>query len=363
MMPESVSEQSRLAHKLVSLKQPVAQVITEEFFLKHPEWTARYGERGRRHCTADACFHMEFLAGAIEAGSPEAFGDYLRWTARMLGARGISAHTLEENVAQVGNHLSAVLLPQERDAVATFLTETRRVCRAAEPDSHTHTKGGRLGLIKRVYLTAILSGQRQAALNIIAETLEAGNSHVDIYVEVFAEAQHEVGKLWELNKIGVAQEHMATAITLYVIAAIYPRLVPTAIHRGVMVVSGVSGEMHQIGANLFADTMEANGWTVRFLGTDLPNSSVLAALEDSSADLLCLSTTLVSNLPAVADLVRAVRSKLGERPLKIILGGAAYRFASTHFAREVGATEVTDLRGALATLCGPELLVRANAAQ
>ena len=110
--------------------------------------------------------------------------------------------------------------------------------------------------------------------------------------------------------------------------------------------------MHQIGANLFADTMEANGWTVRFLGTDLPSSSVLASVEESSADLLCISTTLVSNLPAVAELVRAVRSKVGKRPVKILLGGAAYRFASSQFARDIGATEVTDLRGALATLCG-----------
>ena len=103
MMPESVSDRSRLARKLVALKQTVAQAITEEFFLNHPEWITRYGERGRDFCTADACFHVEFLAGAIEAGSPEAFADYLRWTARMLGARGIAAHTLEENWPSLRN--------------------------------------------------------------------------------------------------------------------------------------------------------------------------------------------------------------------------------------------------------------------
>jgi methanogenic corrinoid protein MtbC1 len=118
-----------------------------------------------------------------------------------------------------------------------------------------------------------------------------------------------------------------------------------------MVVTGVAGELHQIGANLVADAMEANGWNVRFLGTNLPHSSVVATVEEISASVLCISTTILSNLPSVADLIQAVRSKLKERAPKIILGGTAYRMA-TQFASEVGAAEVVpDLRGALALLC------------
>jgi hypothetical protein len=83
-MPESASDRFQLSQKLASVKQNVARAITEEFFVNHPDWGVRYGDRGRQFCTADACFHMEFLAGAIEAGSPEAFADYSRWTTRSL---------------------------------------------------------------------------------------------------------------------------------------------------------------------------------------------------------------------------------------------------------------------------------------
>jgi methanogenic corrinoid protein MtbC1 len=118
-----------------------------------------------------------------------------------------------------------------------------------------------------------------------------------------------------------------------------------------MVVTGVAGELHQIGANLVADAMEASGWTVRFLGTNLPHSSILGTVEESAADVLCISTTILANLPSVAELVRAVRSQLSERAPKIVLGGAVYRLA-TQFAREIGATEaITDLRRGLAILC------------
>ena len=159
-----------------------------------------------------------------------------------------------------------------------------------------------------------------------------------------------IGTLWERNKITVAQEHMATSITQYSIAAIFPLMLPLCSHRGSPVVTGVSGELHQIGGNLVADSMEASGWKVRFLGRNLPHSSVIAALEETSANILCISTTIIANLPSVAELVQSVHEKLRQRAPRVVLGGAAYRMA-THFAREMGATEISDLRSALATLC------------
>jgi methanogenic corrinoid protein MtbC1 len=351
MSPESISERFRLAQKLVAIKQNVAQAITDESFLNHPEWAVRYGERGRQFCTADCCFHVEFLAGAIEADSPEAFANYSQWTARMLGARGIAAHTLEESLAQLEKHLSGILLSEEYASVSTFLTRGRKACTESQPIANVPQSDDKLGLTRQVFLAAILSGQRQAALNIVEETLREGYSHVDIYVHVFAESLHRVGELWELNKISVAQEHMATSITQYAVAMIYQRLVPATEHRGSMIVTGVSGELHQIGANLVADAMEAHGWTVRFLGTNLPHSSVLATVEESSADVLCISTTIVANLPSVLELVEIVRSKLEKRAPKIVLGGSAY-LLTRRFAQEVGATAAfTDLPRALAMLC------------
>ena len=176
MMFESVSERSQLGQKLASVKHTVAQAITDEFFLNHPEWIDRYGERGRQFCTADACFHIEFLAGAVEAGSPEAFGDYSRWTARMLGARGIGAHTLDENLGQLEKHLSTALLPDEQRAVSTFLALGRKACQELEPVPDGQPGGDGLELTRSVFLAAILGGQRQAALSIVEEALRAATA-------------------------------------------------------------------------------------------------------------------------------------------------------------------------------------------
>lgn len=350
MMLESFSGRMRIAEKLLSVKQSVAQAITDDFFLNHADLAVRYGEDGRQFCAADVCFHVEFLAGAIEADSPQAFADYARWTARMLGARGVGAHTLEESLDQLEDGLAAVLLPEEHDAVSKFMAQGRKARAEPELASDAEPPDNGLGVTRQLFLTAILGGERHAALKIIEEALREGHSHVDIYVDVFAESLHRVGELWEMNKVTIAQGHVATSITQYAIASVYPKLVPSAVHRGNMVVTGVSGEFHQIGANLVADSMEASGWTVRFLGTDLPHFSILSTVEEISADVLCISTTILANLPSVAELVRAIRSKLGKRAPKIVLGGSAYRRA-TQFAREVGAADaVIDLRQGLMLL-------------
>ncbi len=350
-MTQSVSDSFKLAQRLLSVKQNVSQAVSDQFFQIHPEWEVRYGERGRQFCAADASFHIEFLAGAIQAGSPEAFADYARWTARMLGARGIDAHSLEENFAQLEGHLSPVLSPAEQMAVSTFLESGRQACSIPAATLEMQSPDGPLRLTRNAFLAAILSGQRQAALSIVEETLLNGTRNVDIYVDVIAESLGSIGSLWEQNKISVAQEHIATAIAQYVIAMIYPRLVPTSPNRGSMVVTGVSGELHQIGANLVADVFEENGWTVRFLGTNLPHSTILSTIEEISADVLCISTTLVASLSSAADLIRVVQKKLGEKAPRIVVGGAAYRIAP-QFTLEIGSAEaIPDLRQALLTLC------------
>lgn len=349
MTPKSVYGRFSLAEKILSTKQNIAEAVTAGLFRDHPEWETRFGPHGRRICTQDICLHLEFFAGAIEADSPRVFADYLQWTTRMLSARGIDAHSMKECIAQIEAQLAPHLFPQEKEHLRAFFTLARKACAPAPAAPPSEQPDGPLGLTRRAFLAAILAGQRQGALRVVEKALEDGAQHIDLYIDVIAEALHAVGVLWEENKISVAQEHMATAIAQYVVAMIYPRISPPA-RRGSMVVTGVCGELHQIGPNLVADAMEASGWNVRFLGTNLPRTSILAALEEAPPDVLCISTTLVANLPAVAELIREVRERLKERAPRIVLGGAAYRLAP-RFAAGLGPVDVIlDLRDAVKSL-------------
>ena len=83
---------------------------------------------------------------------------------------------------------------------------------------------GRLALTRNLFLQALLQGQRKPACTIALEAVREGHPVIEVYAEVLGESLHEVGRLWESNRITVAAEHTATAIVQFVLAQLYPLL-------------------------------------------------------------------------------------------------------------------------------------------
>jgi methanogenic corrinoid protein MtbC1 len=350
---EGLSRRERLAlaASFAALQRPVAEAVTEEFLRRHPDWLERYGERGREQGIEDAQFHLDFLGGALVAGEPQAFAEYVRWARRVLEARGIAARFLRENLEQIGEALASRLEPA-RPAVEAVVRAGLLAC--DEPSGPAAPRGpeDELATARRLYLQAILRGQRNAARGIVLESHRAGHPALDLYLKILQPAQYEVGRLWECNAISVAEEHMATAITQSVMAQLYPLLPQQQPHHGRLVLTGVQGELHQLGGHMVADVLEAHGWEVRFLGTNRPHASILRVVEEQRPDAVGISTTMLFNLPKVRDLIEAIRALPGPQPHRIVVGGAAFRAAPGAF-REIGADACgLDLEEAIGIFCG-----------
>lgn len=350
MQPIPVEDRVPLADKVRTLKQSVAKAVTEEFFLRHPDWTARYGERGRERGIEDALYHLDFLAGAIETGSDAPFRDYALWTGGVLRARGIAPAFVAENLRQVRDALAPHLSATEGALLAEFI---RSGCDAIEtaPAAQRDGEEGDLDLTRSLFLQALLQGRRKAAANVALEALKAGHVIVDVYAEVLQEALYSVGARWETNEITVAQEHTATAITQYVLALLYERLAPAVTCRGKAVVAGVEGELHQVGANMVADALEADGWDVRFLGTNMPHDGILKVVQEHEADVVGISATMLFNVPKVRRLVAEVRQRSGEK-VRVVVGGGAFRSTPKLYAEIGAAGSAPGLREAIILLRG-----------
>lgn len=318
-------DRRQMAETLRGHKRAVAEAVTAEFLLRHPDWTTRYGDLARVRGVEDAMYHLDFLAGAIEAGSAVPFEDYVRWTTGMLGARGIGARFVAENLEQIERAAGPLVSDLERPLLEALLRAGVAACASVPPTAADGS--GPLVLARSLFVQALLGSQRKAALNVILEAQRGGSSLVDVYVEVVQMGLYEIGRLWAANKITVAQEHMATAIAQWVVAQVYAQLPASSVQRGRAIVTGVEGELHQIGANMVADVLESLGWEVRFLGTQMPHQGILDAIEEHRADLLGISATMLFNVPQVTRLLTAVRQRFGDRTPKILLGGAAFRDA------------------------------------
>jgi methanogenic corrinoid protein MtbC1 len=176
------------------------------------------------------------------------------------------------------------------------------------------------------YLSAQLKGQRQEALRLLLEEgVEAGLSVPDLQLRVISPAQKEIGRLWQENRITVAQEHLATAISQLVMAQLY-RYLPRDPPNGKRVtVACVEGELHEVGARIASDFLEMAGFDVEFLGANVPTDSLVKWVEDARPDLLCLSATMSFHLPALTEAIERVRTLLPALPIAV--GGHAFEWA------------------------------------
>jgi len=339
---------SALAARLRKRKGAVAKVVTVEFLRAHPEFS-RFGERAYQRGVEDAEYHVEFLAAAVEAGSATLFGNYLRWTGRVLDARGIGRQLLIDNVHQV----TAAVLADEADDAARLVAEITdgAFARLTEPEADPVGEGSTdLASPRELFVEAVLRGERKAAFEVAADALAKGALATTLYVELFQRGMHEIGRRWERNRLTVAQEHMGTATVQYVVAQLYARLDMPLPTRGKVVITGVEGEHHQLGANLVADSLEAAGFDVRFLGTNVPEIAILRTVDEERPALVGISVTMPFNLPKAISLVHALQALRSGAP-RILLGGAAFDSAPG-LAAELGVVGIgRDVRDAVTLAC------------
>jgi methylmalonyl-CoA mutase cobalamin-binding domain/chain len=228
-------------------------------------------------------------------------------------------------------------LPDEADRTVREFIDAAMVemeQQAGTPSSHVSSALPHGDLAKH-YLDALLTGSRQQATSMILEAAESGTSIADIYMHVFQPVQYEIGRLWQINRINVAQEHYCTAVTQAVMSQLYPRLFAGDRTGRTLVATCVAGELHEIGVRMVADFFEMAGWDTYYLGASTPPSDIVRALVDRNADLLAISSTMTWHVRAVRELIDATRES-DAHGIRILVGGHPFN-TSSELWRKFGA--------------------------
>ena len=93
--------------------------------------------------------------------------------------------------------------------------------------------------------------------------------------------------------------------------------------KGEQVVLGtVSGDVHDIGKNIVRFMLEANGYTVEDLGTDVPPSAFVECLQELGAFYLGLSALLTVSYDSMKETVEALEKAGLREKTKVMIGGA-----------------------------------------
>lgn len=181
---------------------------------------------------------------------------------------------------------------------------------------------------------ALLEGRRRSAEKLLLRAFDNGVDVVDLHEHVIVAAQREMGRMWQLGEIHVADEHLGSRIVESVLSLLRHRVAPIATRDHTVMVASVKGNLHDIGAQLVSDQLEFAGYRSLFLGANTPAPDMALAVDHYAVDLLAVSAGVGLHVRTTAHLIATVRA--GRPELPILVGGGPFNLVPDLW-RKVGA--------------------------
>jgi methanogenic corrinoid protein MtbC1 len=167
---------------------------------------------------------------------------------------------------------------------------------------------------------ALLEGNAVVAERVARDAVDEGLPYGQIHHAVVAPALHRIGRLWERGEISVAHEHLATQISLRVLALLRELFRVTtqrADHR--VMLAAVEGEHHVVALQMASDLLSYGGYESVLLGPDVPTSVLEDIVGEHSPSIVAFTLTMTA---AAAKLPGAVAAVVAASPeTAVIIGG------------------------------------------
>lgn len=303
----------------------LARWTAMEMHERRPGLAVAYGPGSREAWAADVEARLAHLADAVAADEPALFVEHAMWSKIAFAARGRPVADVVLALETMRSVLRQELPDQAADAAATCIGAAIERLPNAPTESPTHigVDQPHAELAARL-LGALLEGDRAGAARLTTDAMEGGTPLADLYTHVFEPVLREVGRMWQMDEIGVAEEHFCTSATRDVMAQARLRLREAPVRDRSVVTTAVAGDLHELGARMVADFFELAGWTTRHLGANTPTRDLLDAMRLWKPDVLAVSTQGGGRVRAAAELVAAVRADPAVGGTIVLIGGTPF---------------------------------------
>jgi len=104
--------------------------------------------------------------------------------------------------------------------------------------------------------------------------------------------------------------------------------------QGTIVLGTIQGDLHDLGKNIVRTMLEAAGFTVHDLGSNVPVRQFVDQAEAHQADIIAASAILTTTMAYMPDLVSLVAETGARGRFKVLIGGAP---VTPEFAAKAGA--------------------------
>ncbi|MFW6074925.1 MAG: EAL domain-containing protein, partial [Chloroflexota bacterium] len=180
---------------------------------------------------------------------------------------------------------------------------------------------GSIETLRDRYLNLIIDGNQSEAMKFVDGVLQSGSlSELELCLQVIQPALYEIGERWERGDITVAHEHLATLITIAAVHRICDRHDLPKVQQTNLLLAGVQGEQHDIGAQMVAGILQSRGFGVLYLGTDVPHESLIEFAREFNPQAILLSVTIPPNGKSALEAIHRLRIGYSAT-IPILVGG------------------------------------------
>jgi DNA-binding transcriptional MerR regulator len=189
--------------------------------------------------------------------------------------------------------------------------------------------GGTLEQLRREWLAACLVYDEQRAKRAVSQAFALYPPET-VCLELLQWALREMGDLWQKGTATAQQEHFASVLAIRRLDSLLAAA-PPATRQGQILVACPPQEYHTFGLLLLTLLLRHHGWSVVFLGADVPAEQLEAAVTSIRPDLIVLAA---QRLPSAAALLRVAQVLRGRAPVGF--GGGAFNSLQAIRARIPG---------------------------
>jgi trimethylamine corrinoid protein len=191
--------------------------------------------------------------------------------------------------------------------------------------------------IKEDLVKAIKSGDAEKSVEMTKKVLAAGISAGEI-ANFLTNAIREVGDKFERFEIFLPEMMMASVAMIETMKILEPQLKEEEGGEGKrstkIVMATVKGDIHEIGKNIVITLMNASGFDVIDLGSDVDSLEIIKTAERERADLIGLSALMTTTMLGQKEVLDILKETGKRKSFKVIIGGAP---TSQDWADKIGA--------------------------
>jgi methylmalonyl-CoA mutase cobalamin-binding domain/chain len=168
----------------------------------------------------------------------------------------------------------------------------------------------------------------------VNEAVKRRNPIPDI-MDSLSVGMRSVGEKFESGEYFLSDLVIAGEISKEMLGILQPHLTKERIKsKGKMVIATVQGDIHDIGKNIVAMMLTANGFKVVDLGTDVSAETIAKAQHENGAQIVGLSALLTMTMVHMEQVIETFEKLNLRDRVRIIVGGAP---VTDEFAKRIRA--------------------------